>query len=245
MHRRLEVMGSNEESLDVGRDRRYPGKEAIHLLVAHLGMHVVLEADLFERVEWVSSIGTNGLLRNNGSPDHLQMIERLCIVGDFHPGESRIAEPIRADHKTDRLRFFGSATAPTFDLPAAKEGIVHLDETGQLIAAIPMGHRAADLVAHRPDGLVGTDAQESLCFEHGDAVFVVAHEQDQPEPLPQRGPGFVEDGSGRQRDLVAAGSALVNVSGFDSADVPRSAAAAVDSFGPAVFLQILAAGQLG
>lgn len=211
MLRGLEVMGPDEESLGIGRHRGDPRQESIHLLMAHARVHVMFEADLFERIERVASVGAKRLPGSDASPNHRQVIEGLRIVGDFHPSEGRIPEAIGADHEPDHLRFFGSATSPTLDLSAAKEGVVHLDEAGELITAVPLGHGGADLVAHGPGGLIRAHPQQELGLQHGDSVFVVTHQQDQPEPFSKRHPGLVEDRACRQRELVPASFALVQI----------------------------------
>lgn len=240
----LEVMGSHQESFDVGGEGGCPGQEAIHFLRRHPRMEVMLESQLLKGTEGRSSIGPDGLLRDYGSLNHLQVIQGVGVVSDFHPRKAGIPTAVGADGDPDGEGRLLSTTPLTVSAATSKDGIIQFDEAGQLIAAIPMGHGRPDLVAHRPDGLVGRDAQKSLGFQHGDSMFVMAHEQDQPEPLSQGGPGLLEDGPRGQRDLVPAALALVQFSGAVSTDSGGTASGTPEAFGPAVALQIFPAGQL-
>ncbi len=245
MLRRFEVMGSHNEAFGVGDERMDPREEEVHFPESHLRVGVMLKAEIFKSPEGSPSVGADPLARREGSLGHIQDVEEIRVLGDFHSDEGGIAGPIGADGYPNRFRAAGFSSRFPLDPFSPEEGIIQLDEAGQLIAAVPVGHGGSDLVAHRPDGLIGADAQEALSFQHGDAVLVVAHEKDEPEPLAQRGPGFVEDGPGGQRDLIPAAFALVKTPAAVVSRPVASAARAVKPFGPAMALKVFAAGEFG
>lgn len=139
-------------------------------------------AQLGERWEAKASIGpqTSGWGKRLSRPSiGGQSAGRLS---DLESGEGG-SSVTRADGYPNGLGACGLVPPFALEDAVAELCIIQLDEAGQLVAAVPVGHSAADLMAHGPDGLIGADAQEPLGLQHGDPVLVVAHEQDQPEPF--------------------------------------------------------------
>ncbi len=79
---------------------------------------------------------------------------------------------------------------------APYEGLVHLDGAAEPV--LPGGaHRRPEEVRHRPGGLVGAQPQQLLHLQRRDTVLGAGHVPGDGEPHRERGPGVVEDGSGR------------------------------------------------
>jgi len=81
-------------------------------------------------------------------------------------------------------------------------GVIHLDQPGQCISGIPMGHGLANLMTHHPHRLVAFDVQHALRRQHGDATLLPSHEEDHPKPFSEGGSRLVKNGSRCQRDLI-------------------------------------------
>jgi hypothetical protein len=160
----FEMMSSNDEPLEIGRDGGDPGKNPIHLGRRHARMRIVAEAQIRHWEERQAPIGsqtgTQGespLCPNLGG-------ESAGRFGDLQAGESGATLP-GADSHPYSLGTLGFI--PSFSLKGsvAELGVIQLDEAGQLVTAVAVGHCGSDLVGHGPDGLVGAQTQPPLGIE--------------------------------------------------------------------------------
>lgn len=180
--RSFQVMSPHEEPFEVGGDRGCPGQPAIHLGRRHFRMRLMMMAHLGKGWEAKTSIGPQISGRGKRLSRPGLRGQRAGRLGNLESGESGPSVTC-ADGHPNGLGACRLVPPLPLDDAMAELCIIQLNETSQLVAAVPLGHRRPDLMAHRPDGLIGSDAQEPLGFQHGDAMFVVAHEQDQPEPF--------------------------------------------------------------
>ena len=107
------------------------------------------------------------------------------------------------------LGLAGGAPATFAGFRSIEVGVIHLDQTGQFVVGVPFSHGLANLVAHGPHGFIGFNFQHSLQGQHGNAAFLAPHQPDHPEPFVQRGSGLVKHDARGQRDLIAAGPAMI------------------------------------
>ena len=122
-----------------------------------------------------------------------------CLHGDktssFSPG---------FDRNNHRSFSFGTTAsfAGTF---AADNRIVQLDQVGEQVDAVPVGHSSSDLAQHVA-GRDPRDAQMLGYSKRGNAIFVRSHEIDGPEPFDQGLDGGIEHidtGVARQHDRLS------------------------------------------
>ena len=104
----------------------------------------------------------------------------------------------RGFHGYHHLGLAGGATAAFARFGSAEGGVVHLDQTSQLVVRIPCGQGLTNLVAHGPHGFVTLDFQHALQSQHGDAALLATHQPDHPKPFGQGRPGFMKHGAGGQ-----------------------------------------------
>src|SRR6266581_8276116 len=88
--------------------------------------------------------------------------------------------------------------------------LVDLDQTAQLVALVAILHRLADLVLDHPGGAVA-DADLLGQLHRRDALLVVAHPINGPEPARQRRARLVKDRARRHRTLVRTAGALLHL----------------------------------
>lgn len=241
----FQVVGSDDKPLEVSRNRGDPGKDTIHLGRRHARMGVMTEAQIFHGEERQAAVGSQA---SAGSQRPLCPGFGGQGAGRFSnlqtgEGGTALAGADGHSHGFGPLGFV--SPMPLFIDVAAELRIVQLDEPDELVPSVSVGHGGADFMGHGPDGLVGTQAQPALSLEHGDPMFILPHEEDQPEPGSQRDPGFMEDRPCGQRDLMAATLALVQAASSNPVPLGRAAARAVEAAGPAALLEILPASQFG
>src|ERR1700693_2216782 len=94
-------------------------------------------------------------------------------------------------------------------LLAADIALVDLDQAAQRIGLVAVLHRLADLMLHQPCGRVA-DADLLAQLHRRDALLVVAHAIDGPEPAGERSAGLVKDRARGDRALEAANGALMH-----------------------------------
>jgi len=144
-----------------------------------------------------------------------------CVYGAFfshaYPDEYR--------------RLTVGSPSPLPALGAAEVAIVQLDETGELVAGVPLPHGRPYLVGYEPGALVG-DADQSCRPQDGDTGLHVRHEEDKPEPGPKRRLGLLHDGPSGEGRLVSAVAALVEIATGDPLVLPAPAAGTCESIGP-------------
>ena len=95
-------------------------------------------------------------------------------------------------------------------LLTAHIALVDLHQTAELVALIAVTHRLANLVQHQPGGRI-TDADLRGQLQRRDALLVVAHAVDRPEPAAQRRTRLVKNRPCRHRTLVRTESALMHL----------------------------------
>jgi hypothetical protein len=123
-------------------------------------------------------------------------------------------------------------------------GFIDLDQTGQRAAA-RREHAAAQFGADQPRRLVGAECELTLQLQRRDAVGVGGHQISGPEPGGQRQLGVVHDGSGSDRSLPTACSALIGPGlGFQPPGFATAAARADKPVRPAGSGKVLSAGGL-
>ena len=114
----------------------------------------------------------------------------------------------------------------------AHVGLVHLHEAFQPMLG-PVPERRTHLVQQGPRRLVAAQARVALELEGRDALLVASHEEDRPEPDPQRHAGAVEDRPRRHRGLVVAAPALLEPAARDPVALGLSTPRAPEPVGPA------------
>lgn len=162
------------------------------------------------------------------------------LLGYLHPRERRPAFFIGTN--SDKGGLLGLRFSLS-DGSGSKECFIQLYEPGELIAFVPVRHGTPDLMGHEPNGLVGTDPEESLGLHHRDPVLIATHEENQPEPDFKGHMGLVEDGPCGQGDLGPALFALIKPARPMQARSTGIAAGAFETTGPALSLQMFAARQ--
>lgn len=100
-----------------------------------------------------------------------------------------------------------ASPSPSAGFAAADLALIDLDLTGQQ-APFGRDHGPAQLVEHRPRGLIATQTKLALQLERGDPGGCRGHQIRGPKPLQERGMGPVQNGARRQRGLVVAGGAF-------------------------------------
>ena len=91
-------------------------------------------------------------------------------------------------------------------------GLVQLDSARQPVA-LETHHGAAQLLQHRPGGLVAGEPELALQLQRREARRVGGDEVGGGEPERQGQPGAVQDGAGRHRGLAPARPALQQIAG--------------------------------
>jgi len=102
---------------------------------------------------------------------------------------------------------------------AADVGVVDLDtRTGgaEFVAAITLDHRLHQFMLNAPCG-IGRDAEPATELDIGQALLALGEQMHGAEPDPHRQLGALQDGAGDQRCLIAAASALQQLTPFDLA----------------------------
>lgn len=72
-------------------------------------------------------------------------------------------------------------------LKAAEVSVVDFDQAGKLILAVPIHHRFADFVGHRPGSFI-TNSQCFLKGKSGTSPFIVGNQVNRPKPSLMRRP---------------------------------------------------------
>jgi hypothetical protein len=89
---------------------------------------------------------------------------------------------------------------------AADESFIDFDDSAELINILHESH--ADLVAHKPSGVIRTEAHVAIDLQSAHAFLARKHEMDHAEPLPQRLVRVLENRSGDVGKAVAVWCAL-------------------------------------
>ena len=113
-------------------------------------------------------------------------------------------------HGDDGLALGAASLAGFAMLLATHVALVDFDQAAQLIALIAILHRLADLVLHHPGGAVA-DPDLLRQLHRRDALFVVAHAINCPEPARQWRARLVKDRARRHRTLVRTMGALMHL----------------------------------
>lgn len=131
---------------------------------------------------------------------------------------------------------------------AAHKGFVHFDVADQLLELL-ITERSADLMAHEPRGLVGTESHVPHDLQCANPLLAGEHQVHDAEPLSQRLVRVFEDRIDQHGKTVAgiwsAVIALpVKVFGAVRLGLKAAARTAYNAIGPAVVHQVLLAGVL-
>lgn len=238
----FEMVSSDHESLEIGRDCGDPGENPIHLGRRHAGMRIVAEAQVRQREEGQAPIGSQTGPRGESSLCPGLGGESTGWLGDFQAGKSGATLPC-ADSHPHGLGALGFIPPLSLKGSVAELRVIELDESDELVPSISVGHGGSDLMRHGPGRLIRAQSKPSLGLEHGDPVLILPQEKDEPEPGLQGYPGFMEDRTRCQRDLMPATPALIHATGSDPVALRSAAPRAFESVGPAALLQVLAACQ--
>jgi hypothetical protein len=84
---------------------------------------------------------------------------------------------------------------------AANESLIDFDDPHQL-AELRILHSGAQTHAHVPRGLIGAGSEHAMNLECADPLLARDHQVQNLEPHNQRLLGFLEDGSGREREAI-------------------------------------------
>ena len=216
-----------------------PWKKSIDLLRGIQNFLRMVKSRFFQRIT-IKSFAicfNSGMILIKESVGQILGIFIENLFGYLHSGKSRPALLIGADSYESGLLGFGFSLP---NPPSSKESLVQLDEAGELITPVSVRHRRSDFVSHRPNRLVGANSQESLRLNHRNAVLVAAHKKDKPKPGFKRHVGFVEDSTGRQRDLGSAVFTLIESARFVQTRSRRLAARTHKPLGPTLAFQMFA-----
>jgi len=114
-------------------------------------------------------------------------------------------------HAHEHFGFAFGSSSSLAGLLRPNEHVVHLHQTRQLIPDVSISHCLAYLMSHQPGGLVALDGKQPLHPKNGHATLLTRHEQNHPKPLTKGSPRLVKDRSRSHRNLVVAGSALIQM----------------------------------
>ncbi len=186
------------------------------------------------------AIGEHGRVGPFDVPSHGRSEARPGGVRhDLQRGGPGSVFPLLHHHHDNR--FVGSSpSALPFGAMSSHEGLIGLDGTfEQLPSAV--SQRGAELVEHRPSGLVAAKAEIALKLQRGDSLFVPRNEEDGQEPLLQRSLRRMKNGPGGYGGLIAARRALAQPSARDVRGVCALAARTDESVRPTHLLQVRSA----
>src|SRR5271165_6614037 len=108
---------------------------------------------------------------------------------------------------------------------AADESFINLDDAAQLFDIISQGD--ADLVAHKPSGLVGTEAHIAVELERTHSLFADQHQVNDAIPVLERLVCVFKDRAGKVREAIALFRARVAL------PMPRHCRDRIDALGTA------------
>lgn len=165
-----------------------------------------------------------------GVRDHLQPDPARRPAADLHRGDDQsLGEPL--------------TPTPQPGFRAADIRFIHLDRRLQGLA-VRADRGAAQLLKHRPGGLVAVDPQLALELHGRHARGVGRHQIRRPEPERQRGPGPMEHRPGRDRGLAPTGPALPEVPRAELVGLGALTAGTSIAFRPTARGQVRPAGRL-
>src|ERR1035441_8980625 len=172
----------------------------------------------------------------------VRQYRQRCETGDRGP--ARLASGAMFNgHSHDRLALGAAPLAGFAMLLATHVALVDLDQTAQLVALIAILHRLADLVLHQPRGAVA-DADLLGQLQRRDALLVVAHAINGPEPTRQRRARLVKDRARSHRTLVRTTSALMHLAIRHIAPAGAVTSRTANPVRPALPVQLLPATRL-
>lgn len=160
------------------------------------------------------------------------------FADDLEPAAAEA--PLRGLHGHHHVSLAGRAAAPfpaCFD--ATDEGLVDLDVAAEQVLR-GAAHRGAQLVAHRPGGLIRPEPEQWLKRCGTDAVLRDGHQPGGLEPHRQRRAGVLEDRAGEYPDSLAAACARP-ASGRQSPALLAAAVRAAEAVGPPQPVQVVQA----
>ena len=184
----------------------------------------------------------NGFVNERGQGGHLD-------VGDHTSHDVALALD-RADDNRFASAARSAASVAAFVLmavfcKAADEGFIDFDDTAKLVDILSKSD--ADLVAHEPSGLVGTEAHIPLDLQGAHSLFADKHQMNDTKPILERLVRVFKDCAGEMRKAIAgrpAGSALRALpvmAGREGVNLGIAAARADDSLRPSANDQVSAA----
>lgn len=137
----------------------------------------------------------DGLSREARDRAHLDPHRMACIAGG---------------HRRHDGHLVGRPTATYARALAPKVGVIDLDETAQGLLDVAQGHGLHQLLVDQPGRAVG-GTQVALERQGRQSGLVLADQKDRQEPRAQRQLGAVHQRASRQRGLMPATAALVEL----------------------------------
>ena len=211
--------------------------------ILSLRVGIVGHTRRLERKVALPAIGSDGdVVAIDDTADKGTQIVEGDSLQDGQADLARRMLPLLHGDSHDRLAHH--ATSDDSPLPRSSHiRLVRLDEAPQAKPRPGLQVRT-QLVQQQPGGPIAAQARIPLELQGRDGLLVAGHEENPEEPDLQGNPSLVEDGSGRQRGLVAASPALLEPSLRDRVALPMAAAWAHEAPRPTHAPQMLPAGLL-
>src|SRR5882724_839135 len=214
-------MGTEQKPLQVGQGDVNPREKTVRRLVLSGDRRGgVFKAFLLQAAITPPAIGENMAPCSDLLGEELLHRGGGGIRNHFQSGKSRNGLLPRLARPTTLHRHghHGFAPRPRLAAPAppgamlltAHIALVDLHQAAEPVALIAVTHRLANLVQHQPGGRIA-DPNFLGQLHCRDALLVVAHAVDRPEPTRQRRPRLVKNRPRRHRTLIAACRAFMHL----------------------------------
>jgi len=228
------VVGSQDEGFRVGNQDVDPFEDVeVRLPLPGVDdFRSVLVAEFLHRAEHRQPIGLDPLRLGHALSDRGFDLETVNVFKHFHLGKSD-GLILDGGHDQD-----GHLARPTAALvaalvhPALEEGVIDLDESGELVFCVAGLHGLSDLVEHSP-GALEADVDLSGQGQSRESALVRRDQVDGPEPFHERCPRPMHDDPCREGCLMLAGGALVQQAFLQEIGLVTAAARATETIGPA------------
>lgn len=234
------VVDAPNIAFDIGDQGVDPGQDLRRLLPRTGNQPLMLERRSVQEAVALPAVSLDHHLGGQALPDQGLNLGAAGPGHQAHSGEPGLIG--WRFHGYHHLGLAGRSPATFAGFRSPEVGVVHLEQTSQLVVGVPFSHSLANLVAHGPHGFIGFNFQHPLQGQHGNAAFLASHQPDHPEPFVQRGSGLVKHGAGGQRGLITADPAMIEVAGALEISLIMLAAGALKALGPAQAKQMLLTG---
>ncbi len=203
----------------------------------------VFMADLLGDVEGWQPIGFDRLAVGHPFLKHGFDVITVNVFEYFHSREGDRLIPCRSHDEDGNFACSApSLVAALFD-SATEEGVIDLDQASELVPSVSRLHGLAYLVQHGP-GALEADIDLSRQGQSREATLVRSDQVDSPEPLYERRPCAMHDGSSSERSLELALNTLIQGTIFKVISFMESAPRTTEALGPAQLKQAFPAGLL-